>query len=808
MNPEQRLLDAVSRRKPCDFSVHTDADNLDRSPQWGPERVIASALLRDVLLGSATFGLTDQPLEIVGARIDDRVDLRGATIKRPLIFTRCVFTDAIDCDDARMQTTSFNACALSALRARHAQFEGSLLFHKCQFGGPIDLESALLTRDLDLRGSTMSDRSPILAKRLNVGGSVHLRDGFSAAAVISLDGSQIGYALDGEKGCFNSSVDLDGAKIGGYCSFAEAEFDSEIAVRGNGTVIGGFLSFVQATVRGLLALRRIQVGANVIMTGITISRPGDVALDLDQAKIVGDLLIRPFEEGRPSKAKQIPSTIVGYLLLSNASIEGSALIEGSLIEKGGKAPPSAAAIAGGGLQIGGDFSLAQTTVTGLVMLRDAQVSRNANFSGMTIDNSGARALDLERIRIGSDVLIRQIQSRNRMQPAVIKGQIFIINASIGGSLFITSGASISGGPPALAAIAAEGIQIGRYLVLTRSTVSGLVMLRDVQVGRTVNLSGTKIINPGAVALDMERAKIDGDVFIRPDERPELGKSEPALIDGGLRMTGAGIGGSLFIRNGAVQNGSELIFFNRLKVTGVFQFTDITCGEGMVSLANAKVGVFIDEGTQWPKAGMVLLNGFEYGLLSGNSRTDWRSRLNWLRGFKPKAFNPQPFTMLSSVLRRAGHDYDAKMIAIARHREARTYMHPGLLPWFGNLLMDVTCGYGYRPWLAAVWMLVFLGLGTHFFNLSPPDRVPLKDAASALLREQKQLPTGYPIYNRWIYSADTLLPIVNLQQKEYWGPNGDRPRGFRARIYLLVHILAGWFFTTLFVVGVTGLIRRE
>jgi len=52
-----------------------------------------------------------------------------------------------------------------------------------------------------------------------------------------------------------------------------------------------------------------------------------------------------------------------------------------------------------------------------------------------------------------------------------------------------------------------------------------------------------------------------------------------------------------------------------------------------------------------------------------------------------------------------------------------------------------------------------------------------------------------------------LPIVNLQQKDYWAPNSERPRGHWARRYLPLHILAGWFFTTLFVVGVTGLIRR-
>ena len=85
---------------------------------------------------------------------------------------------------------------------------------------------------------------------------------------------------------------------------------------------------------------------------------------------------------------------------------------------------------------------------------------------------------------------------------------------------------------------------------------------------------------------------------------------------------------------------------------------------------------------------------------------------------------------------------------------------------------------------------------------------LKDSATGLGRDWKPLPPGYPPFQPILYSADVLLPIVNLQQKDYWAPNSERPRGYWARLYLPLHILAGWFFTTLFVVGVTGLIRRE
>jgi hypothetical protein len=123
-------------------------------------------------------------------------------------------------------------------------------------------------------------------------------------------------------------------------------------------------------------------------------------------------------------------------------------------------------------------------------------------------------------------------------------------------------------------------------------------------------------------------------------------------------------------------------------------------------------------------------------------------------------------------------------------------------------MDATCGHGYRPWLAAMWVVLFIGVGFEMFDLDLPDRIPLKESAAALYRDGKGLPSDYPKFQPLIYSADVLLPMVNLQQKDYWAPNITQPRGYRARLYLPIHIIAGWFFTTLFVVGVTGLIRRD
>ena len=65
--------------------------------------------------------------------------------------------------------------------------------------------------------------------------------------------------------------------------------------------------------------------------------------------------------------------------------------------------------------------------------------------------------------------------------------------------------------------------------------------------------------------------------------------------------------------------------------------------------------------------------------------------------------------------------------------------------------------------------------------------------------------AYPKFNAWVYSADTLLPIVSMEMQEFWIP--DERHGV-ARYYLWAHIVAGWLFSLLAVAGFSGLIKTD
>ena len=80
--------------------------------------------------------------------------------------------------------------------------------------------------------------------------------------------------------------------------------------------------------------------------------------------------------------------------------------------------------------------------------------------------------------------------------------------------------------------------------------------------------------------------------------------------------------------------------------------------------------------------------------------------------------------------------------------------------------------------------------------------------------------GYPRFNSIIYSAEMFVPPVKFYQAEYWLPNANRGSlvlpcgcvtltwGGALRGYLWFHIAAGWFLTTIWVAGLTGVIKKS
>lgn len=67
---------------------------------------------------------------------------------------------------------------------------------------------------------------------------------------------------------------------------------------------------------------------------------------------------------------------------------------------------------------------------------------------------------------------------------------------------------------------------------------------------------------------------------------------------------------------------------------------------------------------------------------------------------------------------------------------------------------------------------------------------------------------YPCFYAVGYAVDTVIPIINVHQAEYWGPYGQVPWGRAWVIGSWIATGLGWALATLLVAGYTGLVRRD
>ncbi|GAA1506827.1 oxidoreductase [Streptomyces albidochromogenes] len=374
----------------------------------------------------------------------------------------------------------------------------------------------------------------------------------------------------------------------------------------------------------------------------------------------------------------------------------------------------------------------------------------------------------------------RIGGRLTLRGSVVEGSadrfaVQLIHAHVSGELLL-NGATLSA--PGGVALSGGGMVLDGALYGEHGfRAQGAVQLPGAQLNGGLFLRGARLENPGGVALSGDNMTVT-----------TVRLSRGFTADGKVRLRGAQVADLLSFEGAELAGeGTSLVCVGMR--TSDLDLRFAAAPGGRVDLRNARAAGVVDDPRTWPP--VLRLDGFVYDSVRFDDEDAMpggvapAQRLLWFR--RDHDYRPQPYEQLASYYRRIGHDDHARRVLLHKQRHRRRTATSAVGRVWGGLL-DVTVGYGYRPWLAGVWLAALTTLGTLVFRALTP--TPVK-------------PGEGPPFNAFVYSLDLLIPVGGLGQRGAWHWDGGD-----AQWLAYAFVAIGWVLTTAVLAGVTRALSKN
>jgi hypothetical protein len=561
-------------------------------------------------------------------------------------------------------------------------------------------------------------------------------------------------------------VDLDDPSQGGRWDAARtvrADLLAELLTgrRQSGTGPVRAVKLGGARITGVLDLEAARLACPLLLDGCSVDQPVNLkeawagAIRLPGSHVPGISADQLHTEGNLELNSGF--TASAEIGLSGAHIGGRLDLSAATVTS-----PSGPAVDADGLTVEQSMSADGFTAHGEVRLSGAHIGGRLGLDNARLDGAGGPALGADGLTVRLSMFCRDGFTAH--------GEVRLRTAQIGGQLNFIGASLTSPGGRALAAL---GLTVGQDMFCHRLSAEGEIRMTGARIGGQLDFSGASLTNPGGYALAARGLTVGQDIYF----------TDGFTAGGQVQLRGARIGGRLDFAGASLADpGGQAVSLEGVSAAALCLLPR-TPPDGVVDLTNARAGSFYDDQATWPAA--MRLRGFAYDKLE-NDAVSVTDRLAWL-GRSEGGYIPGLYDQLAGAYRRAGRVAAARRTGVAKDLGRRSE-----LTWPGkawNSLLYVTVGYGYRNWLAGVWLGVLLVLGSLVFASAYP---------SHMHRAAPVVPAFQPV----IYALDVLLPIVNLGQRQAWVPQGLA----LACSWLLTG--AGWVLTTAVVAGLTNALKRD
>jgi hypothetical protein len=408
-------------------------------------------------------------------------------------------------------------------------------------------------------------------------------------------------------------------------------------------------------------------------------------------------------------------------------------------------------------------------------------------------------------------------------------------------------------------IFAEGMHVSGDVNLGSFHAIGLVDMKESTIGGTLDCGHASFDNFGNLALDAELLEASKDVLLR----------DGFVANGEVNFRGASVGGD-FNCNGAHFNGKrESLTATSVKVAGSLLMgpgkDQGFMAAGAINISNAQVGRSVEldlaeqsatqasldlrssktgelnHGKSWPKS--VLLDGFSFGRLK-DSAPKVKMEEGWLGLQNAGGFCSQPYEQMAFVLRSMGLRDEAIDVmvekswqagqAIMKDELARlhslqvkysstpfwrldrriTYEFQrirtiwkllGSVLWY--YFFGYIIGYGFRPEGALIPSIMMVCIGCVLFQSGyNTNAIVPRDDKARMPEYSNQTRDSYPRFNAFVYSLEKFVPLLKFDLGDHWVPNSNQVYGKFLRVFLWVHIVAGWLLSSLWIGSLTGLLK--